>query len=268
MSIFSPFGQLRIGLQSGKKFVNGFCSTPSPVIAELLARQGFDCVTIDLQHGLIDYQTSLAMLQAVGVTGLPTLCRVPWNDPIPVMKALDAGFEGIICPMINNRKEAEKFASYVRYAPRGVRSFGPTRALNSFGPTYSNTANDQIVNFVMVETATAIDNLEEILAVDEVDGIYIGPADLSLSLGFAPSLVVTEKRVLDAIEHILSVVQKQGKFAGIHCSGGATVGEMIGRGFNLATIATDVRIFVAAVKSEVEAARRQEKSPIGSSSAY
>src|SRR3984957_19330855 len=193
MSILSPFGQLRTRLDTGAKIVNGFCSVPSPIMAEFLARQGFDSVTIDLQHGLIDYQTSLTMLQAVTVTGLPAICRVPWNDPVPVMKALDAGFEGIICPMINNREEAEKFGSYARYAPRGVRSFGPTRSLNIFGPSYSEVANDQIVTLAMIETETAVNHLDDILAVPEIDGIYIGPADLTLSMGFAPSIFVTER---------------------------------------------------------------------------
>jgi 2-keto-3-deoxy-L-rhamnonate aldolase RhmA len=100
MTTFSEFGRLREGLDAGKKFINAFCSAPSSIIAEFLARQGFDSITIDLQHGLIDYQTSVAMLQSIASVGIPSLCRVPWNDPIPVMKALEAGFEGIICPMI------------------------------------------------------------------------------------------------------------------------------------------------------------------------
>src|ERR1700730_12300412 len=177
MSIFSPFGQLRQRLEAGEKIVNGFCSTPSPILAEFLARQGFDSLTIDLQHGLIDYQTSLTMLQAMAAAGIPAMCRVPGNDPIPVMKALDAGFEAIICPMINSREEAERFGSYARYAPRGVRSFGPTRSLNAFGPAYPKSANDQIVTFAMVETEAAVSNLDDILAVAEIDGIYIGPSD-------------------------------------------------------------------------------------------
>jgi 4-hydroxy-2-oxoheptanedioate aldolase len=269
MSILSPFGQLRQRLDAGAKFVNGFCSAPSPIMAEFLVRQGFDSVTIDLQHGLIDYQTSLAMLQAVAVTGIPAICRVPWNDPIPVMKALDAGFEGIICPMINNREEAERFGSYARYAPRGVRSFGPTRSLNAFGPAYAKSANDQIVTFAMVETEAAVNNLDDILAVPEIDGIYVGPSDLALSMGFAPSLVVTEQRVIDAIEHIREATKRQKKFAAIHCSDGAVVSEMLNRGFDLASLATDIRIFVAAVQLELQAARTgQKKDPIDPASAY
>ena len=260
MSIFSPFGQLRQRLEAGEKIINGFCSAPSPILAEFLARQGFDSLTIDLQHGLIDYETSLTMLQAIAAAGIPTICRVPWNDPIPVMKALDAGFEAIICPMINTREEAEKFGSYARYAPRGVRSFGPTRSLNVFGPSYSELANDQIVTFAMIETEAAVKNLEEILTVSEIDGIYIGPADLTLSMGFAPSIVVTEPKVIDAIEHICTATKRKNKFVGIHCSSGSAVAEMLAQGFDLATISTDIRIFVAAVQQELKAARIGQKA--------
>jgi 4-hydroxy-2-oxoheptanedioate aldolase len=120
----------------------------------------------------------------------------------------------------------------------------------------------------MVETGMAIDNLDDILAVDEIDGIYIGPADLALSLGFTPSLVVTEKRVTDAIEHILAVAKKKQKFSGIHCSSGSAVADMLARGFDLATIATDVRIFVAAVQLEVEMAKKAGRNTPGRPSAY
>jgi 4-hydroxy-2-oxoheptanedioate aldolase len=259
MPTLSTFGQLRKGLDAGKKFVNAFCSAPSAIMAEFIARQGLDSITIDLQHGLIDYQTALTMLQATAGAGVPAICRVPWNDPIPVMKALDAGFEAIICPMINNREEAEKFASYARYAPRGVRSFGPTRSLNVFGPSYTEAANDQIVTFAMIETEAAVSHLEDILAVPEIDGIYIGPADLTLSMGYTPSIMVTEQKVIEAIEHIRLVTKQKNKFVGIHCSSGAAVSEMLGRGFDLATISTDIRIFVAAVQQELKAARATQQ---------
>lgn len=262
MITFSPFGQLRKGLEAGRKFVNGFCSIPSPIVAELLARQGFDSLTIDLQHGLIDYQTSVTMLQAVAAAGIPSICRVPWNDPIPVMKALDAGFEAIICPMINSRVEAENFASYARYAPRGIRSFGPTRSVNVFGPSYGKAANDQVVTFAMIETAAALNNLEDILAVAEIDGIYIGPADLALSLGFAPSIVVTEQKVIEAIEHIRAETKRNNKFAGIHCSDGATASQMLDRGFDLATASSDIRIFVGAAQEELKAAGGSRSSVV------
>jgi 4-hydroxy-2-oxoheptanedioate aldolase len=121
----------------------------------------------------------------------------------------------------------------------------------------------------MVETEAAVNNLDDILAVPEIDGIYVGPSDLALSMGFAPSLVVTEQRVIDAIEHIRAATKRKKKFVAIHCSGGAVVSEMLDRGFDLASLSTDIRIFVAAVQLELQAARTgQKKEPIDAASAY
>jgi len=150
-----------------------------------------------------------------------------------------------------------------------VRSFGPTRSLNVFGGSYSEVANDQILTFAMIETETALKNLEEILAVPEIDGIYIGPADLTLSMGFTPSIVVTEPKVIDAIEHIRATTKHRGKFVGLHCSSGTTAAAALAQGFDLATISTDIRIFVAAVQQELKAARvGQKKDEKGDASSY
>src|SRR5918998_630061 len=153
MAVTASPRDLKAYLSAGGKAINGWCSIPSAVTAEIMAQQGFDTVTIDLQHGLMDYQTALSMLQAIDRRQLPTLCRVPWNEPGIIMKALDAGFTGIICPMVNTREEAERFTSACRYAPRGTRSFGPIRALPLYGPDYARIANDLVTTFAMVETA-------------------------------------------------------------------------------------------------------------------
>ena len=196
-----PQRGLKQYLAADGKAINGWCSIPSMVTAEIVARAGYDTVTVDLQHGLIDYQMALAMLQAVDGQGMPTLCRVPWNEPGIIMKALDAGFTGIICPMINTKEEAERFAASCRYAPAGARSFGPTRAMQVHGGDYARTANQFIATFAMIETAQAMENLDAILAVEGIDAVYIGPADLGLSLGFAPTLL-PEPAVLEAIATI------------------------------------------------------------------
>ena len=120
----------------GKSAINAWLTIPCAWTAEVMAHAGFDAVTIDMQHGLMDYQTSLAMLQSISATGIVPLVRVPWNDPAAVMRALDAGAYGIICPMINNRKEADAFVGACRYAPDGYRSNGPTRAVFSAGEDY------------------------------------------------------------------------------------------------------------------------------------
>ena len=242
---------------SGGKAVNGWCSIPSTVTAEIVARQGFDTVTIDLQHGLIDYQTALAMLQAVDGHGMPTLCRIPWNEPGIIMKALDAGFGGIICPMVNTRKDAERFVGACRYAPRGYRSFGPTRAMNVFGADYVEAANGFVTTFGMIETAEALDNLDDILAVEELDAVYVGPADLSLSLGFTPTLLPQEARVSDAIALIRERATKAGKRAGIHCGTPQMVRQMLDQGFDLASLLTDARLFTTAVAQQLAEARAE-----------
>jgi 4-hydroxy-2-oxoheptanedioate aldolase len=254
MAVTASSRDLKAHFRSGGKAINGWCSIPSAVTAEIMAQQ-FDTMTIDLQHGLMDYQTALSMLQAIDRRPIPTLCRVPWNEPGIIMKALDAGFTGIICPMVNTREEAERFAAACRYAPRGMRSFGPTRALAVHGPDYVGAANDLVTTFAMVETAMALANLDDILSVDEVDGIYIGPADLSLSLGYTPSLLPTDTVVWDAIATIRTKAKAAGKAAAVHCGSPAMVRDMLAAGFDLATLITDARLFTSALATGLTEAR-------------
>ena len=241
-----PQRGLKQHLRSGGKAVNGWCSIPSAVTAEMVARAGFDTVSVDLQHGLSDYQMALTMLQAVDGLGLPTLCRVPWNEPGIIMKALDAGFTGIICPMINTRAEAERFAVTCRYAPLGNRSFGPTRAAQVHGADYARTANDFVTTFAMIETAEAMENLDAVLEVEGIDAVYIGPADLGLSLGHSPTLL-PEEPVREAIVTIRDKALAAGKASAIHCGSPAMVREMLAAGFGLATLLTDARLFANAL---------------------
>ncbi len=254
-----PQRGLKQHLAAGGKAINGWCSMPSTVTAEIVARAGYDTVSIDLQHGLIDYQMALSMLQAVDGLGMPTLCRVPWNEPGIIMKALDAGFTGIICPMINTREEAERFAASCRYAPVGARSFGPTRAIQVHGSDYARTANEFITSFAMIETAQAMDNLDAILAVDGIDAVYIGPSDLSLSLGFAPTLL-PEPAVRQAIDTIRDKTVAAGKLAGIHCGSPDMVREMLAAGFHLATLLTDARMFTNTMVAALAEARQVQPS--------
>ena len=195
------------------------------------------------------------MLQAMDGFGVPTLCRVPWNEPGIIMKVLDAGFTGVICPMINTHADAERFAAACRYAPKGSRSFGPTRALNVYGADYAKAANDFVITFAMIETGEALANLDAILSVDEIDGVYIGPSDLALSLGYAPSLLPQDAAVLDAIATIRERAKVTGRIAGIHCGSPAMVRSMLDAGFDLATLLTDARLFTTAVAGQLAEAR-------------
>lgn len=250
----------RAHLRAGGKAVNGWCSIPSPVTAEIVARTGFDSVSIDLQHGLIDYAGALSMLQAIDILGVPTLARVPWNEPGVIMKLLDAGVGGIIAPMINSRAEAEQLVAATRYAPVGGRSFGPTRAIALWGADYVKRASDLITVFAMIETRQALDNLDDILTVEGIDGVYVGPADLGLSLGYQPTLLPTDEEVQDGIATILNKAKAAGKLTAIHCGSPEMAADMLDKGFNLASLMTDLRIFTAALGDQL--ARTRKAQPI------
>ena len=244
---------------SGDPVVCGWLLLPDTITSEIMARQGYDAVTIDLQHGLIDYQMALAMLQTMNGSSTFPLARVPWLDPAIIMKLLDAGILGIICPMINNREEARRLASYVRYPPLGERSFGPARAGFIVDPSYGQTANDMIQCIAMIETAEGYENLEEIVSVDGIDGVYIGPIDLTLGL-FGDKLPIgidrDEPEMLEAIKRILDTAHDAGKKAGIHCGTPAYAARMVELGFDLVALSTDLGLFSTASKATLESTRR------------
>ena len=230
----------------GKSVLNGWCAIPSAFSAEIMASMGWDSITIDMQHGMIDYQTAVGMFQAISTTASAPTARVPWNDPAIVMKMLDAGAYGIICPLVNTAEEAQRFAGACRYPPRGYRSSGPVRASLYGGPDYMDHADDTVLALAMIETTQALDNLDAILAVDEIDAVYIGPSDLSLSLGGRPGLDQTEPKVVAAIEAILTAAKKHGKRAGIQTNDTSYAKRMIELGFDLVTVMNDNRLLVAA----------------------
>ena len=231
--------RLREIWQGGGSVVNGWLAIPSSVSAETMAHQGFDSLTIDLEHGLVDYGSAVAMLQAISTTDVVPLARVPWREPGIIMKMLDAGAYGIICPMVNDRAEAEDFVGACRYAPAGYRSFGPTRALVYAGPDYPVRANDTVLAIAMIETAKALDNLDAILTTPGLDGIYIGPSDLSLSLGCTPTLDPVEAPAVAAIERILAAATRHGVVPGIHCRTAAYARRMAALGFRFVTLWSD-----------------------------
>lgn len=255
---------LKTHFTAGGTAVNGWCAIPSPVTAEIIGRAGFDMVTVDLQHGLIDYQMALTMCQVLQGLSAPVLCRVPWNEPGIIMKCLDAGFAGLICPMINTADDARRLVEAARYAPLGGRSFGPTRANLVHGPTYARTANARVVILAMIETREALANLDAILDVEGIDGVYVGPSDLGLSLGFEPTLEPTEPAVLTAIAEIVSRARARGRIAGVHTGSPAMVKAMLAQGFHFASLLTDARLFTNALLRAVADTRDAEAQSVGS----
>lgn len=225
--------------------VNGWLAIANSFSAETMAHQGWDTLTIDLQHGVVDYQAMVGMLQAISTTATVPIVRVPWLEPGIIMKTLDAGAYGVICPMVNTREEAQRFVAYTSYAPKGTRSFGPVRALLYGGADYPAHANDTIVRFAMIETAQALDNLDAILSVEGLDAIYIGPSDLSLALGCKPTFDDVEPKVAQAIDHILARAQAHGVKAGIHNGRPDVARARIAKGFRFVTVGSDARLLAA-----------------------
>ena len=226
----------------GKPVINGWLSIPNSFVAEAMAKMGWDSLTIDIQHGLNDYSTAISMLQAISNTSTTVpFVRVTWNEPGIIMKMLDAGTYGIIAPMINNKEECERFVSYCYYTPLGQRSFGPMRAQLAYGPDYIQNANSQIITLAMIETKEAVDNLDEILSVENLNGVYIGPADMSLAYGLKPQFDVKEDPVFSNIKLIVSKAKERGKIAGIHNGTTEYAKEMIALGYQFVTISSDYR---------------------------
>jgi 4-hydroxy-2-oxoheptanedioate aldolase len=240
----------------GEAVVNGWLAIPSAFSAEVMAQQGFDSLTIDMQHGVVDYQVAVTMLQAIATTPVIPLARVPWNDPARLMKILDAGVYGVICPMINTRAQAEAMVAACKYPPRGYRSWGPVRASIYAGTDYGDHANDDLVVMPMIETAEAVKNIDEILSVPGVDAIYVGPADLSLALGCKPRLDQTDAAVVDAQHKIVEACKRHSVVAGIHNNTADYALKMIAAGYQFVTLASDARFLAAKAADEVNAVRK------------
>lgn len=225
----------------GKPVTNGWLNMPGAFLAEAVASMGWDAVTIDTQHGLIGYPEMVAMLQAMAAAPVTPIVRVPWNAPGEIMKALDAGAYGIICPMINNRAEAEAFVGACRYPPGGYRSFGPIRAAMYAGAGYYPEANDELLTLAMIETADGLANVDEIVATPGLDGIYVGPSDLSLSHGGQPNQDSQEPALLAQFQTILDACKRAGIRTGVHTTSVAYSQQMIAMGFDLVTVGADMR---------------------------
>jgi 4-hydroxy-2-oxoheptanedioate aldolase len=247
--------RLRTMWADDQPVMNGWLALPNSFSAEVMANAGWDSLTIDLQHGMVDYTAMLPMLQAISTTNTVPIVRVPWLEPGILMKVLDAGAYGVICPMINTREDAQKLVHYTHYAPQGTRSFGPLRASIYGGPDYPQHANSTIVTFAMIETAQALDNLDSILSVEGLDAIYIGPSDLSLSLGCKPVFDDVEPKAQQAIEHVMARAKAHGVVAGIHNGRADVAKARVGLGFRFVTLASDAKL-LATGSQEVLAAMR------------
>jgi len=228
---------IRTRLAAAKPVVNGWLSIASTYSAEGVGHSGVHAVTVDLQHGMLDFSDALGMLQAISATPAVPMVRVPDLDPAKIMHLLDAGAYGIICPMVSTPAETKALVAACRYPPFGTRSFGPSRGLLFGGPDYVAQANETVMAIPMIETAEAVEQIEDILDVDGIDMIYLGPNDLAFAMD--GSVAHPRPKSEAALLHVLAAATRRGIPVGIFCSGGEEARMRIEQGFHLVTPGND-----------------------------
>lgn len=248
-------------IRGGRVAIGGWLTNPSLINAEILGAAGFDYVAIDTQHGAVDYSTMLPMLQVLAIGDSTPIVRVPTCDPGHIGKALDAGARAVIVPMVNDRSTCEAAMSFARYAPEGTRSFGPTRAILVEGDDYFEHAASEVPLIPMIETAEAMRNIDDILSVPGIEAIYVGPADLSISLGASPK--GDDPRLDEALLKIVAACRRHGVTPGIHASA-ALYATRVEQGFRMVTVSADIVALRRAVAQDIATARGTNASAIAS----
>ena len=228
---------VRTRLAASQTVVNGWLSIGSAYSAEGVGHSGVHAVTVDLQHGMLGFADALAMMQAISATPATPMVRVPALDPAQIMHLLDAGAFGIICPMISTPEQTKTLVDACRYPPFGNRSFGPSRGLLYGGPDYVSQANETVMAIPMIETAEAVDRIEEILDVDGVDMVYLGPNDLAFALDDHVSHPRPKSEA--ALLHVLNAATRRNIPVGIFCGSGDEARARVEQGFRLVTPGND-----------------------------
>jgi 4-hydroxy-2-oxoheptanedioate aldolase len=245
-------------LRSDTPVLSAWCGLPDPSVAGLLAREEFDAITIDMQHGAIDFAATLRAIPLVAAAGKPALVRIPVGELATASRVLDAGASAVIAPMINGVEDARRFGSFVKYSPLGQRSWGPHGAVPLSGlepKNYFAQANGFSLAFAMVETREALAAVDDILAAPEIDGIFVGPSDLSIALSNGAENNPTGPEASAALEHALARAKAAGKFSGVYAPSGGRGGELAKKGFDLVSIGTDTSFLRAAAQAALKAAR-------------
>lgn len=240
----------------GRVLCNGWMLTPEPAVLEAMAPQGWDCVTLDLQHGQIDASQARTLARTASALGVPLLARPAWNDVAMISRLLDDGFEGIICPMINSAEDARRLVAAAHYAPLGERSFGPVRARVAHGADYWTGASDNLLLLAMIETHTALEALPEIIAVEGISGVYVGPADLSLTMIGKPTGEPADPAMIEAVDGIRANVRAAGKFAAVHNLTAEHAARMASKGWDMITGPSDLALLSGASSEALRTMKR------------
>jgi 4-hydroxy-2-oxoheptanedioate aldolase len=252
----SPAFSLGSRLRAGEVVYTGWCGLPYPIVAEVVAREGFSAITLDGQHGLWDVAATVAGIAAVRQAGAAPIVRVPVGDFSSVSRALDFGAEGIIAPMINTVADARAFVSVAKFPPIGDRSWGPHRAAMLAGITnvndYLGVANDAVVTFAMIETRTALANLDAIAATPGIDALFLGPSDLSITLSEGKTLDPLSKEVEAELDRIIAAARKAGKIPGAYCHNAERAVALSKRGMRFLAVSSDMAFLRAGAAAQVK----------------
>jgi 4-hydroxy-2-oxoheptanedioate aldolase len=234
-----PQNPVKYNLHHGKPAVGSWLSLCSPVAAEMMARIGWDWLVVDIQHSPVDYATIVNCFRAIQLGGAAPMARVPWNDTIWMQRTLDAGALGLVVPMVNNVADAVKAVSNFHYGQRGIRSSGGSRVAPYVEGEYLTWAEEQLACIVMIETVEAVQNAEAILSVPGVDGCFIGPNDLALSMGIHPREMGPGTEHEAMMQSVLTAGKKVGTAVGKHCFGAEEVNLRLKEGFQFLALASD-----------------------------
>lgn len=244
-------------MRMNKSAVNIFLKIPSTWIAEIVAKKAFDFITIDMQHGLIDYQLAYQMLQVLNNSKAKILVRVPWNTPSIIMKMLDAGAHGIICPMINTGEEAQQFINACLYPPKGERSYGPIRAKLTGSYSTIEETNQKILTLAMIETIESMRNLENIAKTNNLKGLYVGPSDLSISMGLKKIADFTNKELISALKLVVEKCKAYNLISAIQVNGVHEAAIAHNIGFDIITPYNDSALINDALTSNLELVKNE-----------
>jgi 4-hydroxy-2-oxoheptanedioate aldolase len=252
-------GAIRDRWGVGTVTLGGWCAIANSFSAELMGRSGFDWVCIDQQHGLAGPDALVPMIQALGLSATPAFVRVPWNEPASIMRALDAGAQGVIVPLVNTGAEAAAAVAAARYAPLGERSWGPARPLQEIPGYTPALGNRRVIVAVQIETVEAIRNLDQILDVTGVDAVFVGPSDLALTAGWEPTLSPKRDEHRQLILDVLAAAHRRSVVAGIY-SGGLEMSRVwLEVGFDMIAVSSDTLLLKGAAVEILRALRSPDR---------
>jgi 4-hydroxy-2-oxoheptanedioate aldolase len=227
----------------------------SPTSAELLGAAGFDAVVVDLQHGSATLDSLPHLARAIDATPAVPFVRTTANDPAELMRVLDLGIRGVICPMIGSREEADAFVKACRYPPAGGRSYGPIRGASGTGRDHTGRANAEVILFAMIETVEGLANVQEIASTPGLDGLFVGPTDLALSVGLDRPGDLTDPALLVPIDTVLEAAVNADRYGAIHAPDPPRAGEMATRGFRFISCAVDTGLMQEGAEAALRTTR-------------